>query len=132
MINKLQDNQHLKDFAQFLASKSLGSEHYLSVNMLHQAQLYFDTDIEKKNIQERTTQDSESQLIFMDHVNILVQKLRQKKTLDVLLTSVNDENGYSCIDATTLKNMISKSIEGPVEKEIKNELPNFDLREVCT
>ena len=100
--------------------------------MLHQAQLYVDADAEKKNMQERTTQDSESQLIFMDHVNILIHKLRIKKTLNSLVASVKiEENSYSCIDATTLKNMIVKSIEGPMEKEIKNEMPNFDLKEVC-
>ena len=38
--NILDQDDNLKEFALFLAEKSLASEHYLSVNMLHQTYLY--------------------------------------------------------------------------------------------
>lgn len=138
---KLQNlEKELSDFANFLGNKSLGSEIYLSVNMLHQAQLYYQNTISYQNelelikaqisptmenvSLEKTTQDSENQ-ILMEQVNVLIINLKQTRVLESLLQGVDDQRGskFPLIDSNTLKHLIMKGLN----EHIKKSMPSFNL-----
>ena len=131
-IQKLQNqlilnDSKLRDFSQFLANKSLGSEQYLSVNILYKTNLYKDKileffskeDGEQPQVDVEAKDKNTTQQPMMEQIRGLVLQLKKYKVLDQLINSISQENKQPILDAQSFYSIITKSLS-PYTSDLKD------------